>query len=268
MGKFQNVLITTDYDGTFANDQGRIIDSVRNAIRYFISEGGRFTVSTGRTYQGFHKYDPTYINAPVLLCNGAMAYDYHNQEVVFCNGIAKEDALVAAKRLTTAFPDVPLEMYPFNSTFAIHLNDESERHFTNQNIAFTEIDDAIRSEFPWVKAMLNAKDKSAEIQEFISDCHFNGVAYLPTSGSYIELLAPGVNKGSGLLQLAARIGVAPENTYAVGDDYNDIEMLQAAALAFVPENGSDIAKQHADYIVRSNNDGCIAHVIEILDTIY
>ena len=76
MGKFEKVLIASDFDGTLKNDDGIITDDVRSAIAYFISEGGYFTVCTGRTYQGFHLYDPSYINAPVLLTNGSMAYEY------------------------------------------------------------------------------------------------------------------------------------------------------------------------------------------------
>lgn len=61
MGKFEKVLIASDFDGTLKNDDGIITDDVRSAIAYFISEGGYFTVCTGRTYQGFHLYDPSYI---------------------------------------------------------------------------------------------------------------------------------------------------------------------------------------------------------------
>lgn len=82
MGKFEKVLIASDFDGTLKNDDGIITDDVRSAIAYFISEGGYFTVCTGRTYQGFHLYDPSYINAPVLLTNGSMAYDYEKRACV------------------------------------------------------------------------------------------------------------------------------------------------------------------------------------------
>lgn len=93
MGKFEKVLIASDFDGTLKNDDGIITADVRSAIAYFISEGGYFTVCTGRTYQGFHLYDPSYINAPVLLTNGSMAYDYEKNEPVFVNGIEAEQGI-------------------------------------------------------------------------------------------------------------------------------------------------------------------------------
>ena len=267
MGKFENVLIASDFDGTFANKDGEITADVQNALQYFISEGGRFTVSTGRSYMGFHKYSPRYINAPVLLCNGAMAYDYANQKIVFCDGIGS-DAIPAIEAVIEQFPDVPIEMYPFDKTFAIHLNSESQRHFSGQGIPFHIIDSPKQADFPWAKAMLCAGEKSLQIQEFLRQSAFPGIRFLPTTGSYIELMAPGVDKGSGLLRLASALGIPASNVYAVGDDYNDVDMLKAAHAAFVPSNGNQTAFAAADYIVRSNNDGCVANVVEILDTMY
>lgn len=267
LGKFDSVLLASDLDGTFANDRGEITDDVRQKLAYFLSEGGRFTVSTGRTYLGFHKFDPSYINAPVLLCNGAMAYDYNKREICFCDGI-DEQAIQAIDAVSAAFPDVPIEMYPFDSTFAIHLNDDSQRHFTSQSIPFRVVEDPRETVFPWVKAMLCAKEKSQQVQDFLRKNNFPGISFLPTQGSYIELLRPGVNKGSGLLKLAKALQIDKEHIYAAGDDYNDVDMLVAAAGAFVPENGKKIAKEVASYVVRSNNEGCIAHAIEILDKKY
>ena len=45
-------------------------------------------------------------------------------------------------------------------------------------------------------------------------------------------------------------------------------MLKAAAKGFVPGNGSQEALAVAEYVTRTNDDGCIAHAIEILDSIY
>lgn len=106
MGKFEKVLIASDFDGTLKNDDGIITDDVRSAIAYFISEGGYFTVCTGRTYQGFHLYDPSYINAPVLLTNGSMAYDYEKNEPVFVNGIDAEHGIPFVRAIMENFPDV------------------------------------------------------------------------------------------------------------------------------------------------------------------
>ena len=84
---------------------------------------------------------------------------------------------------------------------------------------------------------------------------------------WLEVLKKGVNKGSGLYRLADALGVPHDRTFAVGDGYNDADMLRAAKYGFVPANGSEEAKEAGDFIVRSNDEGAVAHVIELLENL-
>ncbi|MBE6754880.1 MAG: HAD family phosphatase [Ruminococcaceae bacterium] len=267
MGKFDNVLILTDFDGTFANDKGEITDDNKEMIFYFTKNGGYFSVSTGRTYQGFHKYSPQYINAPVLLANGALAYDYEKKENIFFDGLGKE-GITAVEKILKVFPDIAVEMYPFNDTYAINLTDTSHRHFSSQGINYKVCNSPSETVVPWQKAMLACGDTDPKLVHEFMDKHIPEISYIKTTGQFIEVLAKGVDKGSGLLKMAKKLNVKPRDAYAVGDGLNDMEMIVAAAKGFVPENGNKDVLKAADYIVRSNNNGAIANVIEILDEIY
>ena len=103
--KFKNVLLASDFDGTLADCNGIIPESVISAIKYFMSEGGRFTVCTGRIFQGFHLYSEEYINAPVLLGNGAMAYDYKNKDADWKN--SKDAIQRGMQKLRGSDPSLP-----------------------------------------------------------------------------------------------------------------------------------------------------------------
>lgn len=263
--KFEKVLLASDFDGTLANSEGKIDNDVISAIRYFVSEGGNFTVCTGRIYQGFHHYNKAYINAPVLMGNGAMAYDYENEKIVFEAPIGDEGINVMNSVLEK-FPSVTVEMYNFNQACAVNPCRQSEEHFTNMGIVYKAVDSPQAAVRPWTKAMIYAKKCSVEVQKLL-ETHTE-INFLRTAGDYIEVLAKGTNKGSGLLRLGKMLGCVPKDIYAAGDGYNDVDMLKAARAAFVPENGMSEALAVADYVTRSNNDGCIAHTIEILDKIY
>ncbi len=267
MNKFENVLILTDFDGTFANDNSEITDDNIEAIDYFTSNGGLFSVSTGRTYQGFHKYNKRYINAPVLLANGAMAYDYEKKSFVFFDGL-KEEGINSINKLLSAFPEITVEMYPFNETYAINLTDTSHRHFSSQGIEYKVITSPEQAPVPWAKVMLACGETDPRSVHKFIDENIPDISYIKTTGEFIEVLAKGVDKGSGLLKMASLLSVNQKDTYAVGDGLNDVEMLVAAGKSFVPDNASESVKKYADYIVRNNNKGAIAHVIEILDRIY
>ena len=265
--KFDGVMLATDFDGTLNDDSGSTPQCVLDAICCFTEQGGIFTACTGRTYQGMQRYGyKALFNAPVLLSNGAMAYDYRTDEIVFLDGIGDE-GVAFVRAFSAAFPDVSVEMYPFDETYAVHLSPDSERHFTNQGIAFTAIDDPAAAPRPWAKVMFGCPNgRSAAVQDWLRGR--DDVAFLETRGNFVEVLRHGVHKGSGLLKLADRLGVAHADVYAAGDGYNDVDMLRAAAGAFVPCNGSPEALSAATRIVRSNNDGAIAHAIEILDDLY
>lgn len=263
--KFKNVVLASDFDGTLKNDEGIITSDVIKKIQYFIENGGFFTVCTGRIFQGFHLYNPEYINAPVLLGNGAMVYDYEKDEVIFNDAIG-EEALPAINDILKAFPDISIEFYNFDKVCAINLNLHSEQHFTSQGINFEIIKTPEEAPLPWTKIMIAAHGCSKEVQEIL-ETHPE-INYLKTTGNYVEILKKSVDKGTGLLKLAKALGCKPNDTYAAGDGYNDVEMLVASNGGFVPENGSEEALAVAKYVTRSNNDGCIAHAIEILDEIY
>ena len=263
--KFKNVLLASDFDGTLADSNGKIPENVISAIKYFMSEGGRFTVCTGRIYQGFHLYSEEYINAPVLLGNGAMAYDYKNKEIVFNYAIGGE-GLAAINNVILHFPSVAVETYNFDRVCSINAGESSIHHFTSMGIDFTEVEAPEQAQRPWTKVMIYAPDCSAEVQGLLDE--HREVNYLKTTGEYIEILKKGVDKGTGLLKLGKMLGCKPCDIYAAGDGYNDVDMLKAAAKGFVPMNGSQEALAVADHVTRTNDDGCIAHAIEILDELY
>lgn len=263
--KFTNVLIASDFDGTLKNDNGEITSDVRSAIADYISKGGLFTVCTGRIYQGFHLYDPEYINAPVLLGNGAMAYDYKSKKVIF-NDAIEDEGLSSVNDILNHFPDICIEFYNIDKVCAINLNNHSLRHFTSQDISFHEVNKPEDAPRPWTKVMIAAHGCSREVQSILEK--HPEINYLKTTGDFVEILKKGVDKGTGLLKLSESLGINQADTYAAGDGYNDVEMLVAAAAGFVPENGSPEALSVATHITRSNNAGCIAHAIEILDKLY
>lgn len=263
MGKFDGYLIASDFDGTLKNDNGEIDRCVIDAVRYFQSEGGYFTLSTGRTVQGLCLYDLSLFNAPLLCANGSTAYDAANGRCVFSLGLGQEGRDFV-NHITKRYPELSIEMYPFGETYAINLTDLNHRHFSCQGIEYKITDSADNVPVPWQKCMISGnRELLKEVQLYIKN-NFEDPSFLPTDGEIVEILKKGVDKGTGLLKLADYLNISRDKVFSVGDGYNDREMLVAAASSFVPENGDEKMKALATHIVRSNNDGAVANVIEIL----
>ena len=82
----------------------------------------------------------------------------------------------------------------------------------------------------------------------------------------LEVFAPGVDKWHGLSWVADQMGIGPDQVAVIGDEINDVAMLQAAGCGIAMENGTDAAKQHAAYVTKPNHDHGVAHAIQqILD---
>lgn len=93
---------------------------------------------------------------------------------------------------------------------------------------------------------------------------FCGIAS-PVEGEALHILEAfpkGVDKWRGVTFLADRLGVATHEIACVGDEVNDLSMLEHAGLAVAMGNAIDDAKARADRVTRSNADDGVAHAIE------
>ncbi|MGN0976139.1 MAG: Cof-type HAD-IIB family hydrolase [Gemmiger sp.] len=78
----------------------------------------------------------------------------------------------------------------------------------------------------------------------------------------MELNAPGVDKGTGLLALAGHLGLGPQNVMACGDSGNDLAMLQKVGLGVAMGNAAPEIKAAARYVTLDNNHDGVAAAIE------
>jgi HAD superfamily hydrolase (TIGR01484 family) len=108
LDKFRGVLFVADYDDTLLNSQAEITPENRDAIEYFVGNGGIFTVSTGRAFLAFKNHiGKVPINAPVVLSNGAMIFDFQKNVPIF-NSFLPQRVQCDCRKIISAFPDIGL----------------------------------------------------------------------------------------------------------------------------------------------------------------
>ncbi len=263
---FENTLLVSDFDGTLTGSDGLIPAENLSKIRYFTENGGKFTVSTGRTKAGFHNYSSEIINAPVLLGNGAMAFDYESSAQVFVNGIS-EAAIPVLNTIIEKYPFIGAEIYSVDDgVFVINPHPKNIRHFSGLRIENYSVCEGFdRSFFPAVKIMLYAGEKSKEVQQFLMSIDLGELKYIPCNGEFIEILSEKAGKGKAMYQLADALNIDNNRVFAIGDGSNDVDMLCDAVKGFVPESGDALAKEAADIIVCNSDNGSVANAITILE---
>ena len=110
MGIFSDILLTVDYDRTLTAPDGSIPQRNLEAIRYFMENGGAFTVNTGRSVPMTKVFrDKVPVNAPLLLYNGSAAYDLSEKKLSFMHEI-EMDMYTTVRELLETFPRLTVEI--------------------------------------------------------------------------------------------------------------------------------------------------------------
>ncbi len=93
----------------------------------------------------------------------------------------------------------------------------------------------------------------------------NAKVDIASSGlTFLELGPPKVNKATALTKLTMRLNIRAEDTWAFGDEQNDIEMLKWAGCSYAMENAESSVKDAADFIAPSNDEDGVAATLENL----
>ena len=101
MKKFEGIVIASDLDGTFLADGEKFVERNLDAIKYFKSEGGLFTIATGRDWFFAAKACPELLelcNAPMIACNGSYICDITSGEIGAVTEFDSHEALYAVRK--------------------------------------------------------------------------------------------------------------------------------------------------------------------------
>lgn len=164
--------------------------------------------------------------------------------------------------------DICMQVFTDQDVYAFHLNEEEKKWllmFKPDSIICKEDSIDFLKDEPIVKILFQKVDMPYlfELANEMKPITDGEVAVSFSSNRYLELNAIGIDKGLGLLELAKALGIKQEETMAIGDNLNDLEMLQAAGVAVAVANASDIIKEHSDYVTKQDhNHDAVAEAIE------
>ena len=272
MGKFDGVLLAADYDGTLRPEELDYVPKpTLEAIDYFCENGGLFTVCSGRNLP-FFQDEMKYIlkvNAPVIVSNGVFIYDDEDDKILYEKKLpmsAQQD-IAEFQRM---FPDCGFEIYQGAKMFVTQERSCMQRHLSNTMASFQRADiEDIDMPYSKFEVFLPKDEKGRIDQQYagrvVGALNEKYAAFL--SDTMIDVGPKGITKGTGLLKLAEMLKIKRENIYCIGDNWNDVPMIEVANIGFVPENGIDSVKR-LGRVVRSAAEFAAKHVVEILDEIY
>ena len=268
MGRFDGVLLVSDFDDTLYGTDMRVAPRNLEALDYFTREGGVFTVATGRAHPTFAPHAACApINAPVILSNGSALYDFRTDEMVyetFLPDCAREDLMEVAR----AIPEIGFEAYHNDDIYTYQPNFVTRHHLGRAGMTAAEVPIA-EMPLPWSKVILQQENAILRrTQAYMLERWADRYEVIFSNEFLLELTRKGSNKGGMVAFLARRLGIDPKHIYCVGDNQNDIPMLELSAIPFAPANCAQEVKDWGARILGTCEEGCVAQIVDILDTIY
>lgn len=270
MGKFDGVLFFSDYDDTLYNSQLTVSPENRAAIHYFIQNGGRFSVATGRAHPAFTpqiQQEALELNAPVVLSNGAAIYDYQVGRYLARTQLGPE----IPARLTTlcqVFPQLAFEAYHGEHIYVHNPNLVTMEHLHRVGAPYVTcpISDMPT---PWNKVIMEQDGPYLQrVQTYVLQ-HWGACYEAIFSNRYLlELTCKGSNKGTMVAKVANLLGIPQEKVYCIGDNQNDIPMLAVSAIPFAPGNCAQEVRDWGARLLPHCDQHAVAHAIDLLDRLY
>ena len=259
MNKFKGYLILSDIDGTITDNRGEFSEENARAIRYFQSEGGLVTVSSGRYPRYIEKYADRFVpNTYVIGINGTVMYDPGTCTAVVSKPI-DDDVMDVLHAVIRDRDEV------FRITASAH--DREIDIFREDFDRFDEIMATLGK--PWHRFIIVQKaDKTHDVLAYLHDLCGDRYNLDRSWSEGIELHSRDSGKGELLPDMKALLAASGNpihTTVCVGDYENDISMLRHADIAYAVENAIDEVKAVADRITVHHNDHALAHIIADLE---
>lgn len=265
--QYTEVALFTDLDGTLFNSRSQVSQGNKNAIQRFTAQGGCFGISTGRSPINAKTMLPgVALNGWSVVLNGAEAYHYPQAKAVSPVYLDQQAAEDLVRWVLKALPEVNVTLFSEDRLLLVSDPAMADPVYVDghQPLEMVSLEEA--KSCRWIKILfcaprpvlevLNAHGREAGAQAVMNAVY--------TQETYLEYIPPHINKGSCLRDLRQLPEFKNKTIIAVGDYYNDLELLQEADVAVAVANALPEVKAVADHVVCSNDEDAIAYLIDTL----
>ncbi|SCP98400.1 Cof-type HAD-IIB family hydrolase [Anaerobium acetethylicum] len=269
---FKDLLLVSDLDDTLLNSDHFVSQENLDAINYFTSLGGLFTVATGRTDPSVRLLNLP-LNTPAILYNGSVIYDYKSNSTLWHFPL-DQSAKSLVYEILNLFSEVGIEIITLSSTYILAQNEQTAFHMNieklNPIMLSSESTDTIHED--WQKIIIAWDPSSlAKVKSFLdmkSQTEYFPFKFSYSYPIYIEIINNEANKGVALKVLSDYHNIPLSQCISIGDNDNDLELINNAGIGIAVANAKDIIKQNADYICSDNDNHILVDVINYLSCVY
>lgn len=264
-------LVAIDMDGTLLNSKGQVSDRTRQAVYQAGKKGVYVILATGRILKSAVNHAMELdLNKPIISSNGAVIID-ENKEIIYQKPINSKSVKEISE--IGQSEDIYFHFYDDANFYSkvyieevlnFYNSDESKKRGNEIKInLFENVDEIIRNKDINVYKFLfidNDRSKLDNLKYKLKD--LENINICSSWGNNLEVTDKDVSKGNGLKYLCNKLNISPEDVIAIGDNENDISMIEYAGLGVAMGNGVEKTKSISDLITATNDEDGVAKVIE------
>ena len=265
-------LLVLDIDGTIAGESNEIRQPVLRAIQAAQSMGIQVAIATGRMYCSalrFHREVGSTL--PLLAYQGAWIQDPATQQLHRHWPVSKQ----TAQQLLDYFEQPQLRsllsvhFYINDQLYVRELTPETQIYSQRSGIKPRAVGDLRQVLTDEPTKVLALSDDTIVIDRLLGSLrqqYTPAELYLTKSvATFFEATNPFANKGTGVRYLAELLGIDAANVMAIGDNFNDVEMLEYAGIGVAMGNAPEDVKAVAQWVAPTiEQDGAAAAIEEFV----
>lgn len=266
---FSDWLIVSDIDGTLNNKARKLPERNRKAIERFVANGGHFTLASGRNPQSMERHFKSLpiSGTPAVVINGAGIYDFRKQEMVHfspMNEEAMELTVQAAEKfravdvLIVAKDIIYVTGIGWFGKIFVSVDNLDHQHIRN-------IRDVPREN--WGKVIFSGLPMHiSKVKKHFESLNSSEMTLMSSSIASFEVLAKNTHKGTAVLKLAEILGIDKSHTGAIGDYFNDYDMLKTVGVPACCGQSPQELKEISEFVACHCNNGAVADFLEYIET--
>lgn len=258
--KARKKVLFTDMDGTLLLNDSTISENMKKALDEMASKGHKLVLTSGRPLpsilERIVKLGLNYSDSYAISFNGGLIYDCEKKKVIRALKVS-QDIIREVLKMTDS---KGIHAHCYTDSHIIGTKEDKELAFYRIRVNMPyHIVDNIADALPdgsYKILIIDLEDKpklEALRKEIVKKLGDRIDAFF-SNDKYLEILPKGINKGDAVRFLASYIPVPLSNTYAAGDEDNDIPMIKAAGHGIAMKNAIEEAKAASEIITSKDND--------------
>lgn len=267
---FENWLVVSDIDGTLNSKMRKLPRRNYDAIKRFTDLGGNFTLASGRLQSSLERnYNRITPNQPAIVLNGAGIYDYKQQKMLWRNTIGKKGrnfVRYICKEFDELFKSVDIGVYFDDYVYIVKsgLLAKGTMYFDKAKHEYVKSIDEVPEE-GWMKVIFWSNPVVInQLKQVVENMENPEANFMMSSVFSFEMLQKDTHKGVGIMKLADMLGIEKSHVAAIGDYYNDWDMLKTVGLPACAGQAPSSIHKICKFEACHCNKGCVADLLEYI----